>query len=118
MPLRPCLSCGTPSPETYCARCAPRRPAGSTTDRGYGSDHQHQRAVLEPIVATGTVRCARGAACLYAVTVAGRTIGGLIPAGAPWDVGHADQQSAGGPEHRRCNRAAGAARGNRGRRRS
>jgi hypothetical protein len=31
----------------------------------------------------------------------------LIEPGTPWDLGHPDSGSSGGPEHRRCNRRAG-----------
>ena len=48
------------------------------------------------------VRCARGAACKFAEDGAG----GLIRPGQLWDLGHADGESVGGPEHRECNRGA------------
>ncbi|MFI7203312.1 hypothetical protein [Micromonospora aurantiaca (nom. illeg.)] len=64
-----------------------------TTANGYGWQHQKLRARWKPIVATGTVPCAR--------------CGQLIPPGAPWDLGHDDhdRRRYSGPEHRRCNRA-------------
>lgn len=65
--------------------------------------HRRRRRLLEPVVATGTVRCARGAHCLRAEWVDGELVGGLILPGEPWQLGHPDEESAGGPEHRRCN---------------
>lgn len=78
---------------------------GSTTERGYGSEHQRTRASWRQAVAAGEVACAR--------------CGRLIVPGAPWDLGHVDGDRSRywGPEHRRCNRSAGAAMGNRRRRR-
>jgi hypothetical protein len=71
---------------------------GDTTRKGYGAQHQRLRAQLAPAVARGTVACAR--------------CGHLIPPGAPWDLGHRDgtgKREYQGPEHQRCNRAAGTA---------
>ena len=65
--------------------------------------HRRRRRLLEPVVATGTVRCARGAHCLRAEWVDGELVGGLILPGEPWHLGHPDDESVGGPEHRRCN---------------
>jgi hypothetical protein len=65
--------------------------------------HRGRRRSLEPVVATGTVRCARGAACLRADLVDGELVGGFIRPGEPWHLGHPDGESVGGPEHRRCN---------------
>jgi hypothetical protein len=59
------------------------------------------------------VRCARGAACQYAEEVEGLRVGGLIHPGEAWDLGHADGESVGGPEHAVCNRRAGALKRNR-----
>ena len=66
---------------------------GRTTSRGYGNEHQKLRREWAPIVATGTVRCAR---CHE-----------LIPPGARWDLGHVDgsKHLYRGPEHSACNRA-------------
>lgn len=71
----------------------------------YNAAHRRQRQELERLVATGTVRCARGMWCNYTETINGRTFGGFIHPGESWDLGHADGQSAGGPEHSSCNRA-------------
>ena len=78
-----------------------QRRRGNTTVRGYGSAHQRLRARLAPIVATGTVACAR--------------CGRLIEPGQPWDLGHVDGDKTRytGPEHQDCNRAAGAQQRNR-----
>lgn len=69
----------------------------------YAGDWRRRRRYWEPLVATGTVRCARGPACLFAEWVNGELVGGLIDP-AEWDLGHPDDSSVGGPEHRRCNR--------------
>ena len=55
------------------------------------------------MVARGDVRCARGSACSRSELVDGRMVGGLIDPLEPWHLGHADGESVGGPEHRRCN---------------
>jgi len=68
---------------------------GTTTQRGYGSDHQATRAQWAPQVRTGLVECWR---CHE-----------LILPTEEWDLGHddADRSITRGPEHaRRCNRAA------------
>lgn len=65
-------------------------------------EQSRRRAVWVPRVASGVVRCARGAACRFAVD----GVGGLIRPGDLWDLGHADGESVGGPEHRACNRGA------------
>lgn len=73
---------------------------GKTHARGYGHQHQQERARWRPHVAAGRVSCAR--------------CGRWIPPGAPWDLGHdAARTMWTGPEHRRCNRSDGATRGNR-----
>jgi hypothetical protein len=71
--------------------------------------HRGRPRALEPVVATRTVRCARGTACLRAELVDGVPVGGLILPGEPWQLGHPDGESVGGPEHRRCNVGARAA---------
>ncbi len=74
----------------------PANMAGLTTQRGYGTRHQHLRKRLALEVERGAVACAR--------------CGRLIVPGTPWDLGHDDHDRSvyTGPEHRSCNRAAGA----------
>lgn len=73
----------------------------STAARGYGAAHQAERRRLAPIVAAGQAWCWR--------------CGGWIPPGTPWELGHDDHDRSiyRGPEHLKCNRAAGARKGNR-----
>jgi hypothetical protein len=73
---------------------------GETTARGYGWDHQQVRSRWVPIVAAGQGYC-HAPACLMPSR--------WIPPGALWDLGHTDDRQAyTGPEHRKCNRSAGA----------
>src|SRR5581483_10620557 len=80
-----------------------RRPAttkrayrGTTTQQGYGWQHQQERAKWAPLVAAGRVVCWR---CRR-----------LILPNAPWDLGHHDHDRTRymGPEHAACNRRAAA----------
>ncbi len=67
---------------------------GSKERQGYGRRHQRLRTEWARKVGTGTVHCAR--------------CGELIPAGAPFDLGHTDDRAGyRGPEHQACNRSAG-----------
>ena len=78
-----------------CPACASTFEAGhsSTTERGYGSAHQAARGRAVPAVETGTARCWR--------------CGEPIAAGEAWDLGHDEEGTLRGPEHRsRCNRRA------------
>ena len=85
-----------PSPEPQRVGRPRTRTGPTTSQRGYGTDHQKQRRALEPTVATGLIRCWR--------------CGERIAPGQPWDLGHADMPGAkqfglySGPEHRSCNR--------------
>src|SRR5262245_23231226 len=65
----------------------------TTTQQGWGNQHQRARARLAPIVLAGQVRCWR--------------CGDEILPGEPWDLGHDDHDRSQyrGPEHARCNRA-------------
>jgi hypothetical protein len=65
--------------------------------------HRRRRQILAPLVATGTVRCARRSGCRRSEWVDGELVGGLILPGEPWHLGHPDGESVGGPEHRACN---------------
>lgn len=75
----------------------------SAARRGYDSRHQQLRRWWARKVATGTVRCARGARCKQAVNGEG----GLINPADKWDLGHDDRDRSiyTGPEHAACNRA-------------
>lgn len=88
-----------------------RRVRGSKTERGYGKPHEAERASWEPAVATGTVRCARGADCKFGAL----GLGGFIRPGEAWDLGHRDDDRSryAGPEHAACNRATAARRARR-----
>lgn len=69
----------------------------------YDANHRHRRRIEARRVATGTVRCARGADCRRAEDGQG----GLIDPGEAWDLGHVDGDPTrySGPEHAACNRA-------------
>jgi hypothetical protein len=78
----------------------------STTDRGYGSPHQTERAIwAREIAAAGGVLCRRGDQCLEPNL--------WIKPNEPWDLGHPDAACPlpKAPEHRRCNRSIGGANG-------
>ena len=87
--------------------CSPRHryAARREIDRRRYANQSHRggRARWRPVVATGSVRCARGAACRRAELVGDVLVGGLILPGEPWHLGHPDSESVGGPEHRACN---------------
>lgn len=93
----PCLDCGRPGVRGRCTTCTRRRDRarGSTTARGYGAEHQAERAAWAEHVAAGEVACVR--------------CGELIDPAEPWDLGHDDHDRSvrRGPEHAGCNRAAG-----------
>lgn len=77
--------------------------AGTTTARGYGYDHQLERARWAPKVKAGGVCCWR---CRLPIS----------PRSA-WHLGHDDRDRTlwRGPEHARCNTSAAARKGNRAR---
>ncbi len=86
----------------------PRR--GTTTERGYGSDHQAerqrwvdiQREGGEDEYGHGALEC-RAVRCLMPTR--------WIMPGEAWDLGHDEQRQWRGPEHESCNRSEGGARG-------
>ena len=110
--LRNCNRCrreylATAAHQRYCSDyCRHRVRARLTTARYANPVHRGRRKSLEAVVASGRVRCARGAACERAELVDGYYVGGFIEPGERWDLGHADGESAGGPEHAACNRGA------------
>lgn len=106
MALRPCLDCHVLVARPRCRTCqraydnaTGRNHYGvSSSARGYGADHQAERARWAPVVAEGTVSCAR---CDETIKASDR-----------WDLGHTEDRSGWtGPEHARCNRAAGLRKG-------
>ena len=110
---RSCACCGRSfmaraAHQRFCCEwCRSRtpRPAEAEAARRlkYGTRvHARLRKAWAPRVATGTVRCARGAECVFAV---GGVAGFILP-GQAWDLGHVDGDPSRyqGPEHRRCNR--------------
>ena len=86
----PALTANRRCPEHTRARDKAR---GTRQSRGYGPKHDRLRAKWAPLVAAGTIACAR--------------CGSTIEAGSPWDLGHDDDDRTRyvGPEHRGCNRA-------------
>lgn len=71
---------------------------GSTTQRGYGADHQRMRRQWEPKVKAGLVDCAR--------------CGHAIRPDEPWELDHADDRTTYlGPSHLTCNRHEGGVKG-------
>lgn len=99
----PCIGCtahpGKCPTITTDGRCTPcRRSAdlarGTRQQRGYDAQHDRERATWAPLVDAGDITCPR---CHQ-----------RIDPGEPWDLGHTDdRRSWTGPEHQRCNRAAG-----------
>jgi hypothetical protein len=103
MALRPCLGCGTLTKGSRCPACQPPRVMARTAARGYDARHQAERARWQPAVDAGEAEC-HATVCLWPSR--------RIPPGVDWDLGHTDDRTGWtGPEHARCNRAAGARRG-------
>ena len=91
--------------QRYCSWC--RRLARQHSDAKYARpEHRGLRRRLSPVVSSGLVRCARGAACKRREMVDGQFVGGFIRPGERWHLGHADGESVGGPEHVACNTGA------------
>jgi hypothetical protein len=81
---------------------------GTTSERGYGPDHQRERERWRPYVERGETYC-HAAVCLMASR--------WIAPGTRWHLGHnTDRTAWTGPEHERCNVTDGAIRGNHARR--
>ena len=79
------------------------RNAGTTTQRGYGSRHQKERAKWKPVVDAGLAHC-KQPICLYRNR--------WIKPGSAWALGHTeDRRSYLGPVHWLCNQRDGARRG-------
>jgi hypothetical protein len=71
----------------------------TTTERGYGVEHQAERERWRPVVEAGEAVCSR-------------CHSGIAP-DVEWDLDHHDDRSGwSGPAHATCNRAAGARKGN------
>lgn len=99
MAKRVCSTPGCPNlsdkPRCLKHRREHERARGSRHERGYGSDHDAERARWAPLVATGNVKCWR--------------CNEYLPADQPWDLGHRDDRSGyAGPECTSCNRATAA----------
>ena len=93
--------------QRYCSRRCKSLVRVAGDDRKYrNSAHRGTRARWEPLVASGLVRCARGAACRRSELVGEEILGGFILPGERWHLGHPDGESAGGPEHVVCNTGA------------
>lgn len=100
MAMRVCNvpDCPTLIPKTErSGRCDMHRQ--TTSQRGYGAQHQRERERWESLVAAGAVDCRRGDQCLEPEL--------RIKPDEPWELGHPDVacDAPKAPEHRRCNRA-------------
>ena len=110
--VRICAFCRMPyqaraENQRYCSkRCKARAKPAAMSAKYARPSHRLGRKTLKPAVATGLVRCARGERCKFREWVDGELVGGFIRLGQPWDLGHPDGESPGGPEHAACNRAA------------
>lgn len=109
---RSCDLCGTSYlphvwHQRFCsAACGVR--ARDAIDRVKYRDQQRRRNVWRARVATGQVRCRRGASCRFAEWVDGELVGGLIQVGQKWHLGHFDGEGLPltAPEHAVCNTSA------------
>ena len=85
---------------------------GTTSERGYGSDHRKERARWVRIQQEGGEhQQVRGLLLCRADPC--RMPSQWIGPGEAWDLGHDEHGRWRGPEHDSCNRSEGAARGNR-----
>jgi hypothetical protein len=104
--MRPCLDCRTPTDGSRCPGCRSKKNAtrdrqrGSRQQRGYGADHDAERARLQPVVDAGLAECTEPV-CLEADR--------WIAPGSDWDLAHNREEPGTyrGPAHARCNRAEG-----------
>jgi hypothetical protein len=99
--MRPCLTCGTPTPNTRCPNCEHTKQRQRNAARGdrYGAQHRATRKAWAPHIATGTILCAR---CHRP-----------IHPNHPWHLDHLDHGTA--PSHAHCNVVEGGRRGGHGR---
>ena len=109
--VRYCDRCGTAytavsENQRYCGRRCKSLVRVAHDNRGCNPHHRGARARWLPLVVSGVVRCARGAACRRSELVAEELLGGFILPGERWHLGHADGESVGGPEHVACNTGA------------
>lgn len=109
---RQCVRCWreytavTPN-QRYCSRRCKQAVRVHQDDLKYrNSLHRGRRARWVPLVASGLVRCARGAACRRSELVDGELLGGFIEPTERSHLGHPDGESVGGPEHVVCNTGA------------
>jgi hypothetical protein len=80
----------------------------TTSERGYGAEHQAEKERWRPIVDAGEAYCAE-VVCLEERDGRSR----WLEPGTPWHLAHADgQQGYRGAAHERCNTSEGARRGN------
>jgi len=87
-----CSGYGRPYCPTHTAEAQAR---ANTAARGYGADHEAERARWQPMVDAGQATC-------HAQPCWERDP--RIAAGAPWHLGHNATRTAWtGPEHPRCN---------------
>jgi hypothetical protein len=107
---RICVYCGRAyearaDNQRYCSqRCKDQAKPAEVKAKYARPSHRLGRQAWASAVATGHVRCARGVDCKHAERIHGELVGGFIR--GPWDLGHRDGESSGGPEHRDCNRGA------------